>query len=56
MYLITWTFGGKQEIVYQNLSVQLVQRKLQELKKDPAYNKGILQLRTRNGLEHKRLL
>lgn len=56
MYLITWTFGGKQEIVYQNLNVQLVQKKLQELKKDPNFNKGILQLRTNKGLEFKRIL
>ena len=56
MYLITWTFGGKQEIVYQNLNVQLVQRKLQELKKDPSYNRGILQLRTDKGLTYKKML
>lgn len=55
MYLITWTFGGKQEIVYQNQNVQLVQKKLQELKKDPNF-KGILQLRTKKGLEFKKML
>lgn len=56
MYLITWTFGGKQDIVYQNLNVQLVQRRLQELKRDPSYNRGILQLRTKKGLEFKKML
>lgn len=56
MYLITWTYCGKQDIVYQNLNVQLVQRRLQELKRDPSYNRGILQLRTKKGLEFKKML
>lgn len=56
MYCITWTTFGKQDIVYQNQDVRLVQIKLKELKASPQFKGGVLQLRTTTGLKLKRLL
>jgi len=55
-WLITFTYCGKTEILKQFNTVNLAQTYLQTCKKDPNFNKGKLQLRTKKGFEIKKVL
>lgn len=56
MFVLTWVYCGQVQQVFKHTSVQIVQRKRIELKKQPQYKKGLLQVRTVEGLKHKPIL
>ena len=56
MWLITFTYCGKTEILKQFNTVNLAQTYLQNCKKDTNFSKGKLQLRSKKGFEVKKVL
>lgn len=56
MFVLTWVYCGQVQQVFKHTSVQIVQQKRSELKKQPQYKKGLLQVRTVEGLKHKPIL
>ena len=55
-FLITFTYGGKTEVVKRFPTPNLAQSYLQVCKKDPSFSKGKLQLRTEKGYQNKKVL
>ena len=56
MWLITFTYCGRTEILKQFNTVNLAQTYLKNCKKDTNFSKGKLQLRSKKGFEVKKVL
>jgi len=56
MFVLTWVYCGKVTQVLSHADVKIIQSKRKELKKQPQYKKGLLQVRTAEGLKHKPIL
>lgn len=55
-FVLVWVYGTQAKEVYRSPLVQLVQLKREQLKKEPAYAKGKLQVRTEGGFKAKPIL
>lgn len=56
VFVLVWVYGTQTKEVYRSPFVQLVQLKREQLKKESAYSKGKLQVRTENGYKAKPIL
>ena len=55
-YLLTWIYCGKVTILRENTQVELIQLAKSQLSKQPQYKKGKFEIRTKEGLKHKKIL
>lgn len=56
MYVLTWVYCGKVNILVQSENIKLIQHEKTKLNKQPQYKKGFFEVRTKEGLKHKSIL
>ncbi len=56
MWVLTWIFCNKVNIICEAGDVKIVQAQRSKLKKEPQYKKGFFEVRTKEGLKIKPIL
>ena len=56
MWVLTWIYCKKVNIIFTSGDVKIIQSKRSQLKKEPQYKKGVFEVRTEEGLKVKPIL